>query len=136
MNKEFDVNLFYLFLSDAVTVFPNLVSFFNALYETQKHRFYERARNNPIYNDSLMSNGTLDVEVAMKRTFGILLCSNDDPKLKNAICNAFFKEIPLMEALSKKFSLADMAKSFQMYRCKNSQFEDSLASNQSPWGSD
>lgn len=124
MNKEFDVNLFYLFLSDAVTVFPNLVSFFNALYETQKHRFYERARNNPIYNDSLMSNGTLDVEVAMKRTFGILLCSNDDPKLKNAICNAFFKEIPLMEALSEKFSLADMAKSFQMYRCKNSQFED------------
>ena len=29
-----------------------------------------------------------------------------------------------MEALSEKFSLADMAKSFQMYRCKNSQFED------------
>ena len=28
MNKEFDVNLFYLFLSDAVTVFPNLVSFY------------------------------------------------------------------------------------------------------------
>ena len=75
MNKELDVNLFYLFLSDAVTVFPNLVSFFNALYETQKHRFYERARKNSLYNDSLMSDGTLDVEVAMKRTFGILLCS-------------------------------------------------------------
>lgn len=124
MITGFDPNLFYLFLSDAIIVFQDLVAFFNALYETQKYRFYDAAKDNSLYHDPLLSNGTLEVEVVAKRTFGILICSHDDPKLKNLICKEFLKAIPQMEALSENYSFSTMIKVFQKYKSKNWGFED------------
>lgn len=50
MSNTLDANLFYLYLSNTVVAFPALKKFVDDIYETQKYRFYEKAKSNPYYN--------------------------------------------------------------------------------------
>ena len=91
MNSTFNKDLFYLYLSNSMVAFPAFRKFTDKLYETQKCRFYEKAKSNQYYNHTLMSDRSLEMEVSMKRTFGILLCSDEDKHLQKILCDEIFK---------------------------------------------
>lgn len=115
MSNTLDTNLFYLYLSNTVVAFPSLKKFVDDTYETQKYRFYEKAKSNPYYNHTLMSDRTLEMEVSMKRAFGILLCSDEDEQLQKMLSDEFVKVFPRIKPLMEKFVWTAFQKVVQNY---------------------
>ena len=115
MNSTFNKDLFYLYLSNSMVAFPAFRKFTDKLYETQKCRFYEKAKSNQYYNHTLMSDRSLEMEVSMKRTFGILLCSDEDKHLQKLLCDEIFKFYTPIKYLTEKFSMDDLKKSVKQY---------------------
>lgn len=115
MNNTLDTNLFYLYLSNSVVAFPTLKKFVDDTYETQKYRFYEKAKSNPYYNHTLMSDRTLEMEVSMKRAFGILLCSDEDEQLQKMLSDEFVKVFPRIKPLMEKFVWSSLQNILQHY---------------------
>lgn len=102
-------------LIDTVVAFPSLKKFVDDTYETQKYRFYEKAKSNPYYNHTLMSDRTLEMEVSMKRAFGILLCSDEDEQLQKMLSDEFVKVFPRIKPLMEKFVWTAFQKVVQNY---------------------
>lgn len=96
---------FYLLLANWMVAFPKLRDYFDRLYETQKMRFYEKAKTHKYYNHLLMQDKPLALEVTMKRTFGILLCSQEDGQLQADIIKQINQIYPQIENLCRDFSL-------------------------------
>lgn len=85
MQKVLDKNLFLVYTASYTVFYPDFKRTIDTLYQKQKFRFYEKAKNNPYYNHSFFADGSLEREVACKRAFGILLCAEDDESLKKTI---------------------------------------------------
>lgn len=100
----FDVNRLYLFMANGWVSIPKERKFIDNLYQSQKIRFYNQAKANSLYNDDLLQDRPLDVEVTIRRAFGILLCSQDDEELQNAIIEELYRMYPPIKKLCAKFS--------------------------------
>ena len=125
-----DTDLFYLYLSNSAVAFPALKDFIDKLYETQKYHFYETAKSNPYYNHTLMSDRTLEMEVSMKRAFGILLCSDDNEQLHKMMCDEFVKVFPRIKPLMDKFvwtSFQNVVQHYMQEAQKKNMTDDELA---------
>ena len=87
MGIVYDSELSFVFLAESIIEYPHLRKDFEEYYKSDKYRFYERARHNRYYDHYNIGDATLESEVAMKRIFGILLCSEDDEAIRNYIYN-------------------------------------------------
>ena len=85
MGADFDAELSFLFTAASITDNPRLRESFEDYYKKDKYRFYERARHSKHYNHRHMRGNRLESEVAMKRVFGILLCSDNDRNVREFV---------------------------------------------------
>lgn len=86
MNILFDVELFFIFLANSIVEYPNLLVVFNNYFKADKLRFYERATRSKYYDPCNMSSKTIELEEAMRRVFGILLCAEEDESCRDFVC--------------------------------------------------
>lgn len=105
MNSPFDMNLFHAHLSGLIIAYPTLKTFIDNLYETQKFRFYDKAKNTQHYNATVLTSRPLEMDVSAKRAYGILLCSQDDEQLQRILCSEFIKIFSELGTLIKNFSM-------------------------------
>lgn len=105
----FDADWFYLYLANSLVAFPEVRPFIDKLYQSQKIRFYENAKANKCYDATIMQDRPLELEVSMKRAFGILLCSQDDEQLQKSIIAEIDKTYPPIKKLGKNFSIENYA---------------------------
>lgn len=103
------MDVFYMYVAGHINTIPALRSFFDELYETNKIAFYEKAKNSPFYNATYITDSPLDREVSMRRTFGVLLYSEQDEQLQEKICKAIIKQNRAYEAFSKSYSVEQLA---------------------------
>lgn len=104
------MDFFYLILADSMVAVPQFRSYFDNLYQTQKVRFYEKAKEHKYYDYLLMRDKPLALEVSMKRAFGILLCSRDDEQLQENIVKEILQVYPQLKILDQNFSLSKYEK--------------------------
>lgn len=100
----FDIDRLYLFLTNSWVAFKKERRFIDSLYQSQRFRFYNKAKSNPLYDSTLMQDRPLETEVTMRRAFGILLCSQDDKELQTGVIEEFIKLYPPIKELCEKFS--------------------------------
>ena len=105
-----DIELFIMYVSNSFIYVPKLKEFFDALYETDKIKFYNTARNHELYNRKIFSDKNLEMEVSMRRIFGILLCCLEDEELLEKVIKAIEKEFTWMKNLAKKYNEAEFKK--------------------------
>lgn len=108
----FETDMFYLMLANCLIAFPNARKHIDELYQSQRFRFYEKAKNNKYYDNMLMKDKPLELEVSMKRAYGILLCSQDDEQLQSDIIAEIYKVYPVIETICKHYDV-DFAKKKQ-----------------------
>ena len=99
MSTVFDVELFFVYLSESIIEHPNLRKTFEEYYKTNKYRFYAHAKNSSHYNHYNMGDNRLESEVAMKRVFGILLCAEEDESIRDFVYKTILKTNPKLEEL-------------------------------------
>ncbi len=121
MPKTFDVEKLLLHLSRAICLTPALRNDFEERYKTDKYRFYEKARNSRYYTSPLLSAGKLEYDVATKRIFGILLCSEEDEALRRFVCSKLLATDRSLREVYKKPTKKNMANfMLEMIRKKHS----------------
>lgn len=108
-----DIDLFLMYVSNSFICVPRLKTFFDDLYKTDKIRFYDKARNHELYSREMFSDKNLEMEVSMRRIFGILLCCLEDEELLNKVIKAIEKEYLWMKNLSKKFNKPEYMKKME-----------------------
>ncbi len=112
----FDIDRFYLYLANSWVAYKQERKFIDNLYQSQRFRFYSKARANPLYNDSIVRNSPLEVDVTRRRAFGILLCSQDDKELQTIIIEEFYKLYPPIKKLCAQFSWREYEVLWHEYR--------------------
>ena len=108
MSIIFDAEMSFVFLSNSIKEFPNLRKDFEEYYEKEKYRFYERARQSKYYGHECFSNNTLEAEVAVRRIYGILLCSEEDENIREYICGKLLSTNLRFRELIKEPTFSDM----------------------------
>lgn len=99
----FDISRLYLFMASCWVSFPKERMFIDNLYQSQKIRFYTKAKANPLYSDALIQDRPLETEVTIRRAFSILLCSQDDKELQDNIIEELYKILPSIKNLCAEF---------------------------------
>lgn len=98
-----DYDLFYVYLADCMVNVPVIVEFINEKYEENKYSYYEKAKNNPQYNATIMTDGSLEREVLCKKAFALLLAAQESIELQNSICNLFILYYPPFKLYKKPY---------------------------------
>ena len=79
---SFDMPLFLTFIADYIGRAPGLSKTVESIYQRDKERFYQAARNSPYYDkDTILTNGGLMAEVRRKRIYGVLMAAETDKAL-------------------------------------------------------
>lgn len=103
--EAFEPDAFYLMLANSLVAFPKARESIDELYQLRKLRYYEVAKENKYYDSDLMKNKPLELEVSMKRAYGILLCSQDDEQLQDKIIVEIYRIYPPIKKQSERFSM-------------------------------
>ena len=117
----FDVGLFLVYVANAIIAVPSLRKDFEEFYNTDKFRFYEKAKFSQYYNHDNISEQTLASEVAMRRAYGILLCAEEDESVREFVYNKLLNTDGCFEELVKNPTQADInafAKKLSKYTAK------------------
>jgi len=101
----FDMNYFCAYMAIMLANVPVLKKYFDGLYQTDRFRFYKRAKESPLYNSDLMYGGKLETEVTRKRVLGIFLSAQDDENLRDRIRDKIIDYYPPVKDLGFNFSL-------------------------------
>lgn len=99
-----NIDVFLLYVAGYINAIPELRSFMDDLYETNKFTFHEKAKSSPYYDATFMTDRPLEREVSMKRAFGILLQAEQDETLQDAICKAIIKHERTFKVFMKSFT--------------------------------
>ncbi len=83
-----------ILISEALTVNKDLLRDLNHLYQLDKIKYYKKASSHALYNDSQVTNGTIEHEINIKKVFGIVLCAEEDEKLRAIISKLLKKYYP------------------------------------------
>lgn len=78
-------NTAIIYIAESLILNEKLKNELRELYKSDKYRFYNKAKQSELYFNSLVSLGSLEREVDMKRTLGILLSAEDDELLKQKV---------------------------------------------------
>lgn len=97
---------FLAVVADSISCHSQLQEHINNIYELEKYRFYEAARNSSVYNELSMPRGRLPLEVASKRNLGVLLVARDDRQVYVQIRPALINLHPAFSAYLKNPSKA------------------------------
>lgn len=74
-----------IYIAESLMLNEKMKNDLRELYKSDKYRFYNKAKQSELYFNSLVSLGSLEREVDMKRTLGILLSAEDDELLKQKV---------------------------------------------------
>jgi uncharacterized coiled-coil protein SlyX len=108
MKFIFNPELFFVDLANLIAENPNLQQSFDEYYEADKYRFYECATRSKQYNPLNMSCKPLEIEVATRRAFGILLCAEEDETTRNFVCGRLLDTDKRFAELVKNPNRADL----------------------------
>lgn len=85
METKIDVEFFLLIVAREITYCESLKNALNGYYKGQKIRFYERAKKSKYYNHFIITEGSLEYEMEIKRIFGILLCADEEKDIRDYV---------------------------------------------------
>jgi len=100
-------------ISEALSNNSELFKDLDQIFKSDKLRFYEIARKHELYNDPLITKGTLDREIKVKKVLGIILSAEGDEKLRYSIIKIIKKYYPV------KINEKTIRNAYKSY-CKNS----------------
>lgn len=101
----FNMNYFCAYMAIMLANVAVLKKYFDELYQTDRFRFYKRAKESPLYDSELMYGGKLETEVARKRIMGIFLSTQDDENLRDRIRDKIIDYYPPVKKVGVNFSL-------------------------------
>ena len=68
-------------MADALVFNKKMRTDLSRLYDSDKHRFYKKAKESTAYNIDLVNQVGLDKEIHIKKAIGLILCAEEDPAL-------------------------------------------------------
>lgn len=116
VQKEIEINAL-MFLAEVLGYHKKLYKDIDRLYQTDKYRFYESAKNNHLYNSVMFKEGTLLQEEYSKKALGILLHINE-PKISEAITAMIKKGWPYCYTYAEKNKTFDLVPFITQYMKK------------------
>lgn len=66
----------------------------DAIYQKDKRRYYEAAKNSTGYEHIIITMGNIEQEIYAKRALGIIICAEEDYQLRNKITKIIRKYYP------------------------------------------
>lgn len=102
MRNKVDIEFFLLVVAREITYCESVKRAFDGVYKGQKSLFYEKAKKSKYYNHFLVSEGSLEYEIGIKRFLGVLLCADEDISLRENIIKMIVSYKSEMKFLLKK----------------------------------
>jgi len=90
------------FLLEAFAENRNLYKYIDFLYMQDKYKFYKLAKQSPFYNHPIICEGDILRQEYGRKTLGILMACNDDPRLIEEVFKLFPKGWPYIYRLVEK----------------------------------
>lgn len=83
-----------LFIVEALASNPKIEKLLNNYYKLYKFEAYEIAKNSPLYNHPMITDGSIKKEVLSKRALGLILLSQQNEEVSSIIDKLFKKGWP------------------------------------------
>lgn len=74
-------DVYLVHMADALVFNKKMRIDLSRLYESDKYRFYKKAKESTAYNIDLVTQVGLDKEIHIKKALGLILCAEEDPDL-------------------------------------------------------
>lgn len=78
----------------ALTITNNIRKEINAIYDNDKRKYYEAAKNSTGYEHIIITMGNIEQEIYAKRALGIIICAEEDSQLRSKIIKIIRKYYP------------------------------------------
>ena len=86
-----DRELFLVYLSQLLFDIPALINKFETIYQENSLEYYEVATTSKYYSHRTLNDGNLMGDVAIKRTYGVLLAAENNIQVRNKAERIFFE---------------------------------------------
>lgn len=86
-----DRELFLVYLSQLLFDIPALINKFETIYQENSLEYYEVATTSKYYSHRTLNDGNLMGDVAIKRTYGVLLAAENNTQVRNKAERIFFE---------------------------------------------
>ncbi|UZQ52402.1 hypothetical protein [Clostridium kluyveri] len=106
-DKFKDVHLVHM--ADALVFNKKMRTDLSRLYDSDKYRFYKKAKESTAYNIDLVTQVALDKEIHIKKSIGLILCAEEDPDLLKKLIDIVKKYYFKVYQAYKNASLEIMA---------------------------
>lgn len=103
LNHELFLKSFH-YICESLIVNPGLYSELNLIYQKNKFAYYKKAKENSLFEDSYITNGSLEREIRIKQVMGMVLNAEEDELLRTTLLNKISKYYPDIFELVKKKS--------------------------------
>ena len=78
----------------SLTITNNIRKEMNTIYEKDKRKYYEAAKNSTGYEHIIITMGNIEQEIYAKRALGIIICAEEDSQLRSKIIKIIRKYYP------------------------------------------
>ncbi|MBE0069906.1 hypothetical protein [Thermoanaerobacterium thermosaccharolyticum] len=96
------------FLIEALSIKKSIRKDIDMLYESDKYKFYKKAKESEWYNNLVVKEGDIYREVYAKKALGIILCANKDNNLAEKFLQILKKGWPRAYSYVKKHDNIDI----------------------------
>lgn len=105
-------NYIFASISIALVINTTMIKDINNLYNLDKLKYYNAAKNSTCIDHVIMKQGTLDQEISARKVLGILLVAEVDSNLRNNVIKLLRKYYPIVYNSVKKHDKRELAKKY------------------------